>query len=379
MRGKSLAAIEARPRLRAVDASSILEALAFPVLVVDRADEIVELNGAAEEFLGRGGDRLRGRPLRDVLAADSPLFSLIDQVRQGRAPVTNFGLTVEAPRMAPRRVDVRASLLADDADSVVVCVPERSIAERLDRRLFPRGAARSIGSLAALLAHEVKNPLSGIRGAAQLLEETVPPEERALTRLIRDEVDRICRLVDGMEAFQDAGSTRRDRINVHRVLDRVVRLAESGFGRHVRFRQAFDPSLPPLLGDGDQLVQVFLNLVKNAVEAVPREGGEVTLATAFGHGVRVAEGSSGGSRHLPLIVRVEDNGAGIPESVGSDLFEPFVTTKIAGHGLGLALVAKIVDDHGGAIEWESVPGRTVFRVLLPLGEAVPVEAGGPPL
>src|SRR3546814_703438 len=141
--------------------------------------------------------------------------------------------------------------------------------------------------------------------------------------------------------------------------------------RHVRFVEQYDPSLPPVLGDRDQLVQVFLNLIKNAAEAVPEDHGEIVISTAYRHGVRLAVRSTGERVGLPLMVVVQDNGSGIPEDLGQHLFDPFVTTKPGGHGLGLALVAKIVDEHGGVIEFESEPRRTVFRVMLPMCAAPP--------
>ena len=263
-------------------------------------------------------------------------------------------------------VNVHAAPLAEPNMGVVVALQPRSIAEKIDRQLTHRGAARSMSAMAAVLAHEIKNPLSGIRGAAQLLEQGVQPQDRPLTQLIREEADRICDLVDRMDVFSDSGAIRRQAVNIHQVLDRVRQLAESGFGRNVRFVIDYDPSLPHVLGDRDQLIQVFLNLVKNAAEAVPAEGGEIVLSTAYQHGVRFAIPGSDSRVHLPLMISVQDNGNGIPEDLKAYLFDPFVTSKPKGNGLGLALVAKIVGDHGGVIEFDSDRGRTIFRVMLPM-------------
>jgi two-component system nitrogen regulation sensor histidine kinase GlnL len=236
----------------------------------------------------------------------------------------------------------------------------------MDRHLTHRNAARSVTAMAAMLAHEVKNPLSGIRGAAQLLEQDADESGRELTQLICDETDRIVALVDRMEAFSDHRPIDRDAVNIHEVLDRVRKIAQSGFARQVRIGEDYDPSLPPVHGNRDLLVQVFLNLIKNAAEAVPNSGGEITIATAYRHGLRLAVPGSETRQHLPLMVSVADNGPGIPEDLKAQLFDPFVTTKRNGTGLGLALVAKVIGDHGGVIEFDSQPRRTVFRVFLPV-------------
>lgn len=240
------------------------------------------------------------------------------------------------------------------------------MAEKIDRQLTHRGAARSVTGLAAMLAHEIKNPLSGIRGAAQLLESSVDDNDRALTRLITDEADRIVKLVDRMEVFSDERPIERDPVNIHVVLEHVKRLAQSGFARHIRIVEEYDPSLPPVYANRDQLVQVFLNLVKNAAEAIGDDAdGEILLTTAFRPGIRLSVPGSANRVTLPLEFAVRDNGPGVPPDMLPHLFDPFVTTKTNGTGLGLALVAKIIGDHGGVIECESQQNRTIFRVLMP--------------
>ncbi len=355
-----------------IDAASVLAALPDPVLVVDAAGALIFANAAAEQFFDASAATLLGAPLSEMLPADSPVFALIDSVRANGHSVSEYGVNLETPRLGVHVVTVQAAPVAENRAEVVVTLQERSIAHKIDRQLTHRNAARSVTAMAAMLAHEVKNPLSGIRGAAQLLEENLGAGDRELTRLICDESDRICALVDRMEVFSDQRPIERGPVNIHEVLERVRLVAQTGFARHVRFVEDYDPSLPPVHGNRDLLIQVFLNLVKNAAEAVPSQGGEIQIASAYQHGVRLAVAGSDARVHLPLVISVIDNGEGIPEELGQHLFDPFVTTKHNGSGLGLALVAKVIGDHGGIIEFDSQPRRTVFRVCLP---TVPRVAG----
>lgn len=351
---------------RTLSADSILNALATAVIVIDADGVIAHVNSAGEQFLQGGAEYLKGRRLENLLPPDNPLFSLIRQVRKEGLAVSEYSVTLESPRIGKHLANLQAAALPEDSNTIVVTLQQRSIADKIDRQLTHRGAARSVTAMASMLAHEVKNPLSGIRGAAQLLEQNATPEDRGLTTLIREETDRICNMVDRMDVFSDQGPLRRDAVNIHQVLDRVMQLAKNGFGRHLRYATDFDPSLPPVLGHRDQLVQVFLNLVKNAAEAVPEEGGEIVLSTRYQQGVHLAVPGLDSRVELPLSISVQDNGPGIPEDLRDHIFDPFVTTKVGGKGLGLALVAKIVGDHGGVIEFDGGPRRTVVRMMLPM-------------
>ncbi|MBV9783031.1 MAG: PAS domain-containing protein [Acidisphaera sp.] len=355
--------------MRAADAEIGLLMSALPVAVVllDARNRFRYVNPAGEQFLGLSAAQLAQHRLDDLLPPDNPIFPLLAKIRRGEATVADYDLTLEGPRLRKPGITVQGTPLPEEPGSVLLVLQDASTARALDRQLTFRGAARSVSGMAAILAHEVKNPLSGIRGAAQLLEASVAEADRELTVLIRDEADRIRALVDRMEVFGEK-PIERGPVNIHRVLEHVRRLAQTGFAAHVRFHEVYDPSLPAVLGNRDQLVQVLLNLVKNAAEAVTGKGiaGEITLLTAYQEGVRLAVPGSADRMHLPLVVAVRDNGPGIPEDIRPHLFEPFITSKPSGSGLGLALVAKTIGDHGGLIEVESRPGRTEFRLHLPM-------------
>ena len=353
-------------RSMALDAEAILAALPHPVLVVDAEDRITELNLAAEQFLASSSGLTLGNRLAEHVPADHPMMALVAKVRDTGGSMAEYDVLLENPRIGQHLVTIEAAAIPEEPGHVVIAIRERSIASKIDLQLTHRGAARSVTAMAAMLAHEVKNPLSGIRGAAQLLEQNAGPDDAQLTRLIVDESDRICALVDRMEVFSDSRPIRREAVNIHQVLDHVRRIAQSGFARQVKFVERYDPSLPSVLGNRDQLVQVFLNLIKNAAEATPPDGAEIVITTAFQHGMRLAVGGTNRRLDLPLVVSIQDNGEGIPEDLRDHLFDAFVTTKTNGTGLGLALVAKIVGDHGGIVDFESQPRRTTFRVLLPM-------------
>lgn len=338
------------------------------VLLLDHANRIQYANAKAEFYFNTSRTMLERLGLEDLFHFSSPIVSLVEQVRRNQSGINEYNVEIGSIRhKTSELMDLQVSHMAGEEGALIVVLQPRSIAQKIERQLAHQGAARSVSGLAAMLAHEIRNPLSGIRGAAQLLESSLSSEDRALTTLICEETDRIKRLVDRMEIFGTNKISAPEQINIHSVLSHVINVARSGFAKDAEFIELYDPSLPLLSGERDLLVQLFLNLVKNASEALSgtRKQGKIWLTTSYRPGVSFIVPGSSSRTPLPLQITVEDNGAGVPPEIAACLFDPFVTTKSGGTGLGLALVAKIVRDHGGIIEYEREGDRTVFKVLFP--------------
>jgi two-component system nitrogen regulation sensor histidine kinase GlnL len=368
LKGYDVATVQQEKIRLPLDVDNVLGALPYPILVIDEQDTVRYVNGAAENFFEQGKTYLLGSSLDEIMPQDSPVRSIMRQVRNTGVSISEYDVDLTLPRGGGSGLSVHAAPLVDDDRSIVLSVHAYGAARNMERQLVHRSAARSVSAMASMLAHEVKNPLSGIRGAAQLLARVVSGENSQLTSLICEETDRICALVDSMGVFADDVPLERSPVNIHEVLERVQKSASAGFAHQVSFKTEYDPSLPPVLGNRDQLIQVFLNLVKNAAEAVSRSEGEITLKTGFRRGVKLTVPGIEGRVHLPLMVTVSDNGGGMSPDIARHMFDPFITTKSGGSGLGLALVAKVVNDHGGTIEFDTAPEGTTFRVFLPLYE-----------
>ena len=347
-----------------LDFNILLHNLPAAILLVDYKFNIVFINYAAETLFGETSNSLSNKNLKNFLSLDNQLYSLIDKVLKQKYNATQYDITINDLKKQSILVDIEAGLHNDKY--IILCLHKRSIAEQIDRRVVQK-SIHSVSGLSALMSHEIKNPLSGIKGAAQLLEDVVVDEDKELTSLIINEVDRIGELVDRVGSISDNNIVSRTKINIHDILQRVNRLAKASFAKNCNIIELYDPSLPEIYGDMNSLIQVFLNLVKNAAES--KKDGVITIQTGYRHGFNIQVSGSNNRLKLPIFVNIIDNGPGIPEGIRSHLFEPFVTSKYGGSGLGLSIVSSIVEEHGGIIEVKS-DKTTIFTVLFPALEEV---------
>ena len=350
-----------------VDAYSLIAALPAPLILVDGQNRIVELNSAAEAFMNATQRQLIGQPVWDRLMINAPLEEAFSRIRRDRSPLFLNDVEVGTGDRPSQICTVQIAPVHTDEEAVLFLITPHQIAGRIARAQQSETAAKSAIGMSEMLAHEIKNPLAGITGAAQLLSMNLPPEDLELTDLIVAESRRIVQLLEQVEQFGNLRPPVCKPVNLHDLLDRACRSARISYAAHVTFTENYDPSLPATFVDGDQILQVFLNLIKNAAEALD-DSGIIKLRTFYDPSLRVRR-KGGETARLPLQVEITDNGPGLPDEIAEDIFEPFVSGKENGTGLGLALVSKIIADHGGWISVDSSPGRTTFRLSLPAAPA----------
>ncbi|WP_410217827.1 two-component system sensor histidine kinase NtrB [Paracoccus sp. (in: a-proteobacteria)] len=350
------------------------EALPLPALILDDRGRVAAMNDAAEVWLNMSRNSLLGRTLEEedmaarlrILPSLQPLIERVQTADEALYQTAiSFEIGDRAGGHQARRAAVHAGPATGTGGAVGIMIVPAEDDGRQTRNV--RSAARSAIGMAEMLAHEIKNPLAGIRGAAQLMAMNATPEDREMAEMIVSESRRIVALLDQVERFGDTSAPRLAGLNVHDVLEQVRRSAMVGFACDVAIVTDYDPSLPPALADADQLMQVCLNLVKNAAEALAgKAGGMIRLRSFYDHTLRLPpDATDPTGRALPLQIEIEDNGPGFPPTIADQVFEPFVSGRENGTGLGLALVSKIITDHGALIRVDSRPGRTVFRISLP--------------
>ena len=349
--------------------AQIFAILPNPVFVLDRDDRFIYLNQAAEIFFQSSQMMLLGTSLASLIPADSNFLSMVSRARTQAASVGDQGVEFAGPKIGLKLINVQITPFGDAEPRLLVCIQERALAERLRGQSLFRGAARSIAAMAALLAHEVKNPLAGIKGAAQLLEADLDVNGdlngQSLTRMIVEESDRVAALLDRMEGFAGGANLVLVPVNIHEILDHCLNLAQASYGAHMTIRRLYDPSLPLVNGHRDLLIQAFINIIKNASEATDLNG-EIVIKTSYSQGRRLTFAAVDGGSYAPVQVEVTDNGAGISEELRDHIFDPFVSGHSGGSGLGLTMVASVIADHGAMIDVESVSGQTVFRMNFPV-------------
>jgi two-component system nitrogen regulation sensor histidine kinase GlnL len=342
-------------------AGRVLDAMPFAVIGLTRRDTVSFVNPAAETLLQRSAPLLRGRPLTELLPEDAPLLDFIGRARREGGVMSARSLRVGSPHIAPVDLDVTASPDGEDGALVLTLMPLRSVQDETNNEV------NAFAQVARMLGHEVKNPLAGIVGAAQLLARQARDDQQPLLLMIREEGARIERIVDRFSAFETFFSPRARITNVHIVLDSVIDLARASFGATARFELLYDPSLPEIEVDPDHLHEAALNLVKNAIEAASTgtRQARISVATRYRAGFRFA-GRDGPRARGALEISVTDNGPGVPEATIARVFEPFFTTKAGGAGIGLAVVAEIMQAHGGFVVLDNSATGASLRLLFPI-------------
>ena len=344
-----------------------LASLPHAVLLLEPGQSIASANPAAEQFLGQSMRRLAGRRLDSILTvADARFMDRIDDVE---TPVSAREIVVGIKDRGTRRIDINVAPVADWPGWQLLTIHDNTPTDALGAD--SGGADNAALRGPEIIAHEIKNPLAGIRGAAQLLARRLDEKDRALTDLITSEVDRIATLIDRMQRLSRKTQPHVEPCNLHESARRAIDVLRAGdpSSKGPRIEEEFDPSLPAVLGSPDGLVQVIINLLANAREACAgNKEGRVVIRTRFASGLQLHSTESGRSVRLPIELRVSDNGPGVPAAMREHIFEPFVTTKKSGQGLGLPLVRKLVRDMSGRIshERDEADGWTHFRVHLPL-------------
>ncbi|MGY9041486.1 MAG: two-component system sensor histidine kinase NtrB [Alphaproteobacteria bacterium] len=349
----------------------IMNSMTFPVIIIDLDKKISIINIAGENFLKSSSKMILGKSIESFLPFSSPLMDLISKCKSEELGFNEYGLDLSNPMIGERiDIDVQVTRLNDEKIMIIF------IDNSFERNFLFRGQSNTEGKtlsyFGSMLAHEVKNPLAGIRGAAQLIEKQYPQLNNKLTSLICNEVDRIKRLIENIETFDTPHSFDLKPLNIHSILRHTSDVVKNSQEIKLEINEYFDPSIPNILGNKDQLIQLFLNLMTNSCDAITEENknnkskiARIDLFTSFQHNKIFKNRPSGEKINLPIEIRVSDNGSGIIDSYQKNIFKPFVSSKKSSKsGLGLAMVKKIIDDHNGTINFVTSPEGTTFSINL---------------
>ena len=344
---------------------AVWDTIPYPVFVISSDNKIIMANSAAETYCLSSIKQIYSKPVGSYFGENSVILDSINQVRSNSISLTLYNIEIFWSNKASSTHDVFTTPINNAVEHVLLLFHPHGMSKKMNHSLSHRSAARSVTGMASMLAHEIRNPLAGISGAAQLLEPNILDSDKDLLEIVKSETQRIGNLVDRFQTFGDIRPVKQSQVNIHDILSQGKRAASAGFAKLITIYENYDPSLPLAKGDPELLLQVVQNLLKNAAEATPMSSGKIIIETAFKQGIKLNIGKYK-KENLPLQFSIIDNGPGVPDQIKDDLFDPFVTSKSTGSGLGLALVSKIVSDHGGVVEYSRVNDRSIFSVLLPV-------------
>ena len=348
--------------------NSILNELRTPVFLVNKNNDVVYINSIGEEFFGHSANLIIGFSIYNLIPEDSPVSILLKRVRKSKQGLTEESLDFSNINFPNRKVRAHIVPLSFDSNQIIFQLSELTVSEMFQSQRINSKISKSFSSMVDMLMHELKNPLAGIKGASQLIESDLNSDKnvKELTSLINIESDRIVSLLNRMEQINNNDVIKdQEFLNVHEILNHCKRVAQNSFGSNIKYIESFDPSLPHIFANKDILIQIFLNLLKNACEAASNTS-KIKIKTSFNSDKKISFSHEEIPSSLPLQIEIIDYGTGITKSLLPNIFDPFISSKKEGKGLGLSIVASGLNDMGAVIDVMSSPGLTNFIINFPL-------------
>ena len=348
--------------------NSILNELRTPVFLINKSNVVIYINEIGEEFFGVSSFILIGKKINNLVSNDSPILNLIERVRNSKTGITEESLDFSNLNFPKRKVRVHVVPLSFDNSKIIIQISQLALSEMFQSQRINSKISKSFSSMIDMLMHEIKNPLAGIKGASQLIETDIKDKSNLLelTNLISIECDRVEELLNRMEQISNNNiKLDYESLNIHEILNHCKRVAENSFGTEITFINEFDPSLPRLFANKNLLIQIIINLLKNATEASQKKG-SIKIKTSFNSNKITSFGKEDIPIPLPLQIEIIDFGIGIPSNLLSSIFDPFVSSKKDGKGLGLSIVASGLEEMGAVIDVSSNSGFTNFCINFPL-------------